>query len=62
MKSNINVPLIIHFYVFKLVIMLQIILCHNKDVTPIMYVRKSGPWLTPFEKNYICLLLVLRIL
>jgi flagellar basal body-associated protein FliL len=33
MKSNINILLIIHFYVFKLVIMLQIFLCCNKDVT-----------------------------
>ena len=49
MKCNVNIL----YYVFKFPIMLEIILCYNKDIIPTWRVRKSVSQLTYFEKNYI---------
>jgi hypothetical protein len=38
---------------FKLLIMLEIILCCNRDIIPTWYVGKYVSQLTHFEKNYI---------
>ena len=48
-----NVMLIFLYYVFKLLIMLEISLCCNKDIIPTQCVRKSISQLTHFENNYI---------
>jgi len=48
-----NVTLIMLYYVFKLLIMLEITLCCNRDIIPIWCVRKSISRFTDFEKNYI---------
>jgi hypothetical protein len=49
MKCNVNIALLC----FKLLIMLEIILCCNRDIIPTWCVRKFIPRLTHFEKNYI---------
>jgi hypothetical protein len=41
------------YYVFKLLIMLEITLCCNMDIIPTWCVRKFVSQLTYFEKNYI---------
>ena len=48
-----NVTLILLYYVFKLLIMLEIILCYNRDIIPPWRVRKFVSRLTHFEKNCI---------
>jgi hypothetical protein len=50
MKCNANIALLCFFL---LPIMLEIILCCNRDVIPTWCVRKSISQLTHFEKNYI---------
>jgi hypothetical protein len=47
MKCNVNIL----YYVFKLPIMFEIILCYNRDIKPIWRVRKSISRLIYFEKN-----------
>jgi hypothetical protein len=49
MKCNVDIA----FYVFKLLIMLEITLCCNRDIIPTWCVRKSISQLTYFEKNCI---------
>jgi hypothetical protein len=48
-----NVTLILLYYVFKLLIMLEITLCCNKDIIPPWCVRKSISRLINFERNCI---------
>jgi hypothetical protein len=50
MKCNVNIVLLCFF---KLPIMIEIILCCNRDIMPTWCVRKSVSRLTHFEKNYI---------
>ena len=48
MKCNVN---IIYYVSFKLPIMLEIILCYNRDIIQAWRMRKSVSRLTHFEKE-----------
>jgi hypothetical protein len=48
-----NVTLMLLYYVFKLPIVLEIILCYNRDIIPTWCIRKFVSRHTHLEKNYI---------